>query len=146
MNGQTVVKEQFLYDSVKINYSFISSKLNNTKFNIIIEESDTTISTLEKNVKNCVKNKKKVGSVFYVIIPDKFNKNKEAFILELLSDILSKRKLIDREMNIIAHNDYTKLYEETRGQNKGRYKNSFLNKIAKISIIKSNDSFCKYLY
>lgn len=84
--------------------------------------------------------------ILKIEIPAKFNKNKETFILEFLSDILSKRKLIDKKMNITAYYDYTKLYEETRGKNKRKYKNSFLNKINNLFIVKSNYSFCNYLY
>ncbi len=146
MNGQTVVKEQFLYENVKIDYSFISGKSNNIKFNVIIEESDIKINTIGQKIKNCFKNKKKLGDIFYIVIPHKFNNNKVTFVLELLSDILSKRKLIDKEMNIIAHYDYTKLYEEIRVKNKGKYKNCFLNKINNLSIVKNNDSICNYLY
>ena len=62
-----------------------------------------------------------------------------------MSDILSKRKLIDKEMNVIADGNYFNLYEETRTSNNGKYKNSFLNKIHKTTILNSSDNICSFL-
>ena len=47
-------------------------------------------------------------------------------------------------MNVIASSDNFKLYEETRIKNKGKYKNSFLNIIKKLIILKDNN-ICDFI-
>lgn len=145
INGQITKKNQFYIDSVSIDYTSLTKNSASNKFYIVVLDNKTAVLDFEKNIKNCIRRKHNVNSIYYIEIPKEFENQKENFVLEYISDILSKKKLIDKEMNIISSANYYKLYEETRMKNKGKYKNSFLNKINKLTILKANGNVCAFI-
>ena len=145
INGQNTKKNQFYIDSVSIEYTSFTKNSASNKFYIVVLDNKTLVLDFEKNIKNSIKRKHNVNSIYYTVIPKEFENQKESFVLECISEILSKKKLIDKEMNIISNADYFKLYEETRKKNKGKYKNSFLNKINKLTILKDNENVCAFI-
>ncbi|MCX6172309.1 MAG: hypothetical protein NT048_05655 [Flavobacterium sp.] len=140
-----IIKQQFEFESNKIEYSFISSKYSSNKFFIVITKNETELKNLIKIVNKCFKTEKKIRNIYFFAIPNNLTNNKESIVLDFIYNILSKKKLIDKEMNVIADENYFKLYEETRFNNKGKYKNSFLNKIHKTTILNLNDNICSFL-
>ena len=144
VEGQ-IVKQQFEFEGNKFEYSFISSKHTSNKFYIVITKNDTKFTDLEKTINNCITKKKNIGNVYFFAIPSELSNKKENIVLDFMNDILSKRKLIDKEMNILVDENYFVLYEEERIKNKGKYKTCFLNKIHRTTILKSSDNICKSL-
>ena len=141
--GQKNNNDFFTYNKKEVYYSTYNFKNVSNKFNIIIIQNKNI--EFEKEIKLCIKKKKKLGNIYYIFIPEEFSEQKEELVLEFMSDILSKRKLIDKEMNVFADGNYFNLYEETRTSNNGKYKNSFLNKIHKTTILNSSDNICGFL-
>ncbi len=144
-NGQITKKNQFYIDTIRVEYNSFTKKATNNKFYIVVLDNKAQLLDFEKNIKNCIKSKPNASIIYYLAIPKEFEKQKESFVLEYISEILSKKKLIDKDMNIIANKDYFKLYEETRIKNKGKYKNSFLNKISNLILLKINDNLCSFI-
>ncbi len=144
INGQITKKNQFYIDNVRVEYTSFTKKSIDNKFYIVVLDNETQILDFEKNIKNCVKRKHDTDNIYYITIPKEYENQKENFVLEYITEILSKQKLIDKEMNVIASSDNFKLYEETRIKNKGKYKNSFLNIIKKLIILKDNN-ICDFI-
>lgn len=137
--------EKITIENQEVDYLFISSKSNSNTFQIIITDNEFKNDNLKKILKRCSKKKENVGIIYFVVIPQEFKDIEEKFTLEFISSVLSKRKLIDKEMNVVVNKDYLKFYEETRIKNKGKYKNSFLNKVSKLTILESGENICNYL-
>ena len=145
MYSQKTNCEKILIENQEIDYLFISSKSNSDTFQIVIVDDEFEKDNLKKILKRCSKKKENVGSIYFVAIPKEFKNNEGKFTLEFISSILSKKKLIDKEMNIVTNKNYSSLYEETRIKNNGKYKNSFLNKVNKLSIIDSVENICDFI-
>jgi hypothetical protein len=144
IQGQTN-KQQFEFDSSQIEYLFIPSKHISNKFYIVITKNENQFSDLEKRVSKCVAKKKNIGNIYILVIPNNLLSEKEKVVLDFMNDILSKKKLIDKQMNLIVDENYFALYEDIRIKNKGKYKTCFLNKIHKTTILKTTDNICKTL-
>ncbi|MFY0482835.1 hypothetical protein ACI6PS_09515 [Flavobacterium sp. PLA-1-15] len=143
-NAQQTNKDFFSYKEEKVLFNFINSKASSNNFNVVIFESKSPDEIL-KRIKTCTKENKQIASIYYLVIPKEFTEEKDELVLEFLSDILSKRKLVDKEMNIIADGNYFSLYKDKIALTR-RYKNGLLNKIEKLSIVKTEDSLCNFLY
>lgn len=144
-NGQTIFKESFNFEDRKVSFLKMTTKKIG-EFNFIIKEVDTDSIKLINEIKKCYSKKKSTLSSSYIFfIPKEFTNKKEEIVLEFISFVLSQIKLIDWEMNVIADENYFNLYEETRTSNNGKYKNSFLNKINSMNILKTNDNLYKLL-
>ena len=143
-NAQETNKDFFSYKEEKVLFNFINSKVNSNKFNVIIFESKSPDEIL-KTIKTCTKANKHIGSIYYLVIPEEFTEEKDELVLEFLSDIFSKRKLVDKEMNIIADGNYFSHYQDKIALTR-RYKNGLLNKIEKLSIVGTEDSLCNFLH
>jgi len=141
--GQKNNKDFFAFNKKEVYYSTYNFKNVSNKFNIIIIQNKNI--EFEKEIKLYIKKKKNIGNIYFICIPEEFSEQKEELVLEFMSDILSKRKLIDKEMNVIADANYFNLYEENRSSNNSKYKNSFLNKINSMNILKTNDNLYKLL-
>ena len=145
MYSQKTTCEKISIENQEIDYLFISSKSNSNTFQIIIVDNEFEKDNLKKIVKRCSKKRENIGSIYFVAIPKEFKNVEEKFILEFICSILSKKKLIDKEMNLITNKNYSSFYEETRIKNNGKYKNSFLNKVNKLSIIDSVENICDFI-
>jgi hypothetical protein len=97
-----------------------------------------------KKLKNCNIESNRIGSIYYIVIPEEFTEEEDELVLEFLSYIFSRRKLVDKELNIIADGNYFSLYEKKIALTR-RYKNGLLNKIEKLSIIEYDDNLCEFL-
>jgi hypothetical protein len=144
IKGQTT-KQNFKFNNNKIEYSIIFSKNISNKFYVVITKNEPHFSDLEKRVTNCILKKKKLGNIYILSIPNNLFNEKEKLVLDFTNDILSKKKLIDKQMNVVVDENYFTLYEETRIKNKGKYKTCFLNKIHKLTIFNTSDNICKTL-
>jgi hypothetical protein len=141
-NAQETSEDFFDYKEKKLAYNVINSETNSNKFNVIILKSISNERILKK-IKTCNIESKHIGSIYYIVIPKEFTEEDE-LVLEFLSYIFSKRKLVDKEMNIIADENYFSLYEEKIMRTR-RYKNGLLNKIEKLSIVKIEENWCEFL-
>lgn len=141
--AQKILREDFEFKGTKYSYSLITAKSRSVYFNIVIVGNDIANNDVEKTIKIC--SSKNKGSVYYLVIPEKEQNEKESLVLEFICDVLSKRKLIDKEMNVISDGNYVALYEKTKVSSRSKYKNCFLNKISNQAIISDFKNICKYL-
>lgn len=142
--SQSIVNNKFKFENSEIEYTSYISKKDKKQFNLVIIDTFKTQNQLNADIKKCLKKKKIFKSnYFFLAIPKIFFNQKEALVLEYITQILGSKKLIDYEMNIISDNYYFKLYEETREKNKNKYKYVFLNKINNIKTINSKKDICE---
>lgn len=144
-NGQTIFKDNFLFESTNVEYNSIGGKFSKGKFYIIIKDSDVNKLEFDKKIKNCLNRKKNKYNYYYLIIPKDFSNKKEELVLEFIKDILGKRKLLDSEMNIFSDKNYFEKYEEKRQINHGKYNHVYLNKINSLTFFKENNNICDFL-
>lgn len=142
-NAQVTNNDFFFYKGKRVDFSFVNTKANSNKFNVVIFESASN-AEIEKRIKACTKGKKYIGGIHYLVIPKEFSAEKEELVLEFLSAILSKRKLVDKEMNIVADGNYLTLYKEKIAQTR-KYNGGVLNKIEKLSLVRKGDNWCDIL-
>lgn len=102
----------------------------------------------QNNIDNCIKKKLKLNSQIYILnIPFEFKefKNKERIVLEFISDLLNKNKLVGKELWVISDLDYFSLYNEIRAKNRGIYNYGFLNEIKKNISLSEEVEICNKL-
>lgn len=143
VNAQKTSDDFFYYKEKKLTYGTINFIGNSNTFNVMIFESFNIDNVLDK-IKSCNENSDNIGSIYYIIIPIEYNAEKDELVLEFLSDIFSKKKLVNKEMNIIADGNYFSLYEEKIAHTR-RYKKGLLNKIEKLNIIKTKENMCDFI-
>jgi hypothetical protein len=142
-NAQETSEDFFDYKEKKLVYNVVYLKTNSTKFNVIILKSISYEQILKK-LKTCNIESKRIGSIYYIVIPEEFIEEKDELVLEFLSYIFSRRKLVDKELNVIADGNYFSLYEKKIVLTR-RYKDGLLNKIEKLNIIEYDDNLCEFL-
>ncbi len=142
--SQIKKSEQFIFENEKIDYLFYSKKINSNDFYILIFNESDEKEKIILEIQKCITVNKKLNKLYLLIIPEKFYYKKEKFILEFLSDVLSKRKLIDKNMILITENDFEDYYNDFKIKNK-RYNKCFLNKIKKYTLIKEKSTICNLL-
>ena len=94
-------------------YSNLNLNNKSNNFCIVIKESGFDDFELEEKIKNCSKKSNYYKAVYLLVIPEKFKNDQGKFVLNCISDLLSKRKLIDSKMHIISDKDYYNLYNDT---------------------------------
>lgn len=145
MFGQKISSDQFTFEKDVIKYSYVKSKKDSNKFYVVIVNEDIKVDDIEKTIKKCSKNNKSFGNIYYVVVSKIYTENFQQLMLEFLTDVMSKRKLIDKEMNIISDRDFRNFYDETRIKNKSKYKNCFLNPINKFFKFEAIQQICDFI-
>lgn len=69
----------------------------------------------------------------------------QKLFLEFMAAILGKTKLVDSKLFIIADNDYTALYLETKKQHKNKYRYVYLNDIQQMYIGEETEKVCNFI-
>lgn len=155
-NGQTITKNNFLFEKTKIDYLITGSSNNHGKFYVVIKDTTTNFNEFNEDLKACLKKKKTLKSnCYYLVIPKEFTQNKEKLVLDFINNILDSKKLFESEMNIISDGNYFSLYEQTKFKN-DNYRKNLLEKRRKIATnkkdnvknIKTQDSLlvCKTIF
>lgn len=140
-SAQSVQKDYFEYNNNKIYYSLINSKENSNKFVIFLDEKENNFNNFQKKIKKC----KIKCNIYYFNIPKNYYSESDLLAQEFIIDILSKKKLIDKDLIYISKKDYTKIYEETKKTKKNRYKGIYLNNIKDKILINNDNEVCEFI-
>jgi hypothetical protein len=143
--SQKVNKDTFSFIGEKIEYTIKLAKKNNENFNIIIINDSVSSEKLKLRIIDYINEKCNINETYFIVIPSKFLIKKEDFVLNYICEILSKRKLIDRKMNIISDENYFNFYNQIKEKNKSKYNNCYLNKIQKLVLINENSTIKKII-
>lgn len=142
--SQKISKETFNYNAKSFEYYVCESNSNTASFTVIICYKTSENKDWVKKIKKCQNKNNAIGTVYVLLLPMKID-NEESFTLDFICDILSKRSLMDFDMNLISSSNFFTSYEDFRKKNGPKYKNCFLNKITKHHALSKDDEICDLL-
>lgn len=113
--------DDFVFDGIKTNYTTISNATYGIRnFYILLSADKKVVANLEKL--KCVP---KHCRAYICQMPE--GADKEKFLLEFVTHITDRTKLLDSDLIIISDDDYTKLYKEAEA--KSNFQTGYINPI-----------------
>ncbi|HEU4496970.1 MAG TPA: hypothetical protein VFR70_07955, partial [Flavobacterium sp.] len=122
----------FLFEDKTIEYSSYSfTNKNILDFYIICHDDAGKLKEIMNNVQTCLAGKNVNKKFYFLLFPEKVNNMeiRQKLFLELITNIVSRTKLIDSNLFVISDDDYSTLYRRTKKLNDNKYKHATLNDI-----------------
>lgn len=141
-NAQKISSKEFSFKDAEVEYLIVHTPTNPIQnFYVILSDSNgKQLNKLKDNIGKCISS----NEIAYLSVVPK-DVNKEEYLLEFISHITNRTKLIDSNLIIITEYNYSDLYNFTRVKNNGHYKHGYLNEIREYHLFKDLIDICEVI-